>query len=259
MWWYSASVFTPVRLLKRLGVPISCEQIGEAPRLANKRGLGPYFSRRRRKITLLPRRANDAQEFDQLAQSYADLVRPFSEPIFDEALMVMSDFLTPDARVMDVGCGPGLELEKTARLLPRGEIVGVDISSGMVEEAYERTSSEGISNCAFFQADVGALPKSFDAKFDLIYSCLAHHHYQDPAAASQSILRSLRRGGIYCIIDPGPSWYNRLSSPLAAWADPGWTGFHSPEEFRRLLEDAGFSSTCWFELLPGFGLTVGQK
>ena len=262
MWWYSASVFFPVRMLKRLGIPMSSEIVGKPPPPFNGRGLGVFFSTRPRKLVLLRRRRNGehpGQDFDPLAHLYADLVRPFSAPIFEEAMTVMSDYLPKDARVMDAGCGPGLELQEMASVVPRGEVVGVDVSAGMVKEAYDRARVNAIANCAFFQADVSRLPRLFYGKFDMVYSCLAHHHYQDPAGAAGSVIRCLRPGGTYCIIDPGPSWYNTLSSPLASLADPGWVGFHSPDEFRSLLENAGFRSTCWFELLPGFGIAVGQK
>jgi hypothetical protein len=73
------------------------------------------------------------------------------------------------------------------------------------------------------------------------------------------VLRCLRPGGVYCIVDPGPEWYNRMSVPLARWADPGWIGFHTPEEFRDLLSRAGFARTAWIDLLPGFGIAVGQR
>ena len=50
-----------------------------------------------------------------------------------------------------------------------------------------------------------------------------------------------------------------MSAPFAARTDPGWIGFHTPEAFRALFEQAGFARTAWIELLPGFGLAVGQK
>jgi hypothetical protein len=50
-----------------------------------------------------------------------------------------------------------------------------------------------------------------------------------------------------------------MSAPIARWADPGWIGFHTPDEFRSLLARAGFGRTAWVELLPGFGVAVGQK
>ena len=89
--------------------------------------------------------------------------------------------------------------------------------------------------------------------------CLAHHHYPDPFAAATGVLGCLRPGGLYCVIDPGPAWFNMLSAPLGRVADPGWIGWHTPEQFRALLARAGFDRTCWMPLLPGFGLAVGQK
>jgi hypothetical protein len=50
-----------------------------------------------------------------------------------------------------------------------------------------------------------------------------------------------------------------MSAPLAKWADPGWIGFHTPEEFCGLFRRAGFVRAGWLELLPGFGAALGQK
>jgi SAM-dependent methyltransferase len=99
----------------------------------------------------------------------------------------------------------------------------------------------------------------FDEQFDVVYNSLAHHHYPEPARAAAAIRRALRTGGVYCVVDPGPAWFNALSGPLAGWADPGWIGFHSPAEFRALFLDAGFRRASWCEVLPGFGVAIGQK
>lgn len=39
-----------------------------------------------------------------------------------------------------------------------------------------------------------------------------------------------------------------LSSPLAKWANPGWIGFHTPDEFRHPFLDAGFARAAWIDL-----------
>lgn len=262
MWWYSAHVLRPAQMLKRAGVPLWSKVVGDEPQELNRPGLGAYFSRRHDSPVLLSNRTGHdhlVEEFDRMAEVYAEFVQPFSRPIFDEALAKMSVLLPRDARVLDAGCGPGRELQRVARLVPDGEVVGVDLAAGMVLTAHRAAHACGLDNCAFFQADVGELPEVFDGQFDLIYNCLAHHHYPDPAAATASVLRCLRPGGLYCVIDPGPAWYNALSAPIAKWADPGWIGFHTPEEFCRLFEAAGFVRASWIELLPGFGLAVGQK
>jgi len=72
MWWYSANVLLPAKMLKRLGLPISDQVIGDPPSLSKRRGLGPYFSTRHRKPELLKKRTkNDhlVEGFEQLAES----------------------------------------------------------------------------------------------------------------------------------------------------------------------------------------------
>jgi len=262
MWWYAANVLYPAQALKRAGWPVASQIVGEEPIHLSRSGLGPRFSLLHKKPVLLAehtRHDHLVEEFDRMAEVYAEFVEPFSRPIFGEALRRISAWLPRDARALDAGCGPGRELQRVARLVPKGEVVGIDLAAGMVVTAHRAASAAGLDNCAFFQSDVGDLPEFFSGQFDLVYSCLAHHHYPEPATAAVSVLRCLRPGGLYCVADPGPAWYNAISAPIAKWADPGWIGFHTPGEFCALFREAGFARAGWFELLPGFGLAVGQK
>jgi SAM-dependent methyltransferase len=260
LWWYSASVLYPARTLGRHGLRVVGPPVGEEPVGLPQPGLGRGFSNDGREPVLLDHPSENrhlVEDFDELAAFYEVLVRPFSTPIFTEALDVIRRYLAPDSRVLDAGCGPGREARRVAGVVPVGEVVGIDLAAGMVEVA--AASSRRSDNCVFFQADVGSLPGRFHGEFDLVYSCLAHHHYPDPAVAASEIRRCLRPGGLYCVIDPGPAWFNALSAPLGRLADPGWIGWHTPEQFRSLFAAAGFTRTCWVPLLPGFGLAIGQR
>jgi SAM-dependent methyltransferase len=262
MWSWASQVLYPAQALRRAGVLPRAPWTGDPPVDVPPRGLGPRFSRLHDRPVLLEGDAEHGHlvvEFDRMAEVYDAFVRPFSTPIFDEALAELRAWLRPDSRVLDAGCGAGRELRRVARLVPDGEVVGVDLAAGMVNAAWMDARAHGLEHCAFVQADVGALPDDFAGRFDVVYSCLAHHHYPEPARAAAAIHRALRPGGVYCVVDPGPAWFNALSAPLAGWADPGWIGFHAPEAFRALFLDAGFARAAWREVLPGFGVAVGQK
>lgn len=262
LWAYSAGVLYPAKALKRGGVNVVGPTVGDEPEALPQPGLGPRFSGGATQPVLLEGDVPNyhlVADFDRLAELYELCVRPFSTPIFDEALGVIHRYVARDSRVLDAGCGPGREARRVAELVPGGEVVGVDLAAGMVTVAHNTAREKGVDNCAFVHADVGDLPQTFAGAFDLVYSCLAHHHYPDPRAAAAGLLRCLRPGGVYCVVDPGPAWFNALSSPLGRFADPGWIGFKTPDEFRRLLANAGFARVCWIPLLPGFGMAVGQK
>jgi SAM-dependent methyltransferase len=262
MWSYAGSVLYPAQALKRAGLLSGLAREGDLPRALDRPGLGPRFAPAQDAPVLLDHATvhdHLVDEFDRMAEVYDAYVHPFSRPIFDEALAEMGAWLRPDARVLDAGCGAGRELLRVARLVPQGEVVGVDLAAGMVRAAHRAARAAGLDHCAFFQADVCDLPAAFRGAFDVVYNSLAHHHYPDPPAAAASILAALRPGGIYCVVDPGPEWYTKLSAPLAQWADPGWIGFHTPGGFRELFRAAGFARAGWIDLLPGFGLAVGQK
>jgi ubiquinone/menaquinone biosynthesis C-methylase UbiE len=262
MWSWANSVLYPTQALRRAGLAPPPAPVGDLPERVPAKGLGPRFSREHPTPVLLDRATEHdhlVTEFDRMAEVYDAFVQPFSTPIFEEALAVIGRWLPADARVLDAGCGAGRELQRVVAKVPRGEVVGIDLAAGMVTAAWRDARAHGLTNVAFVQSDVGDLPESFTGAFDLVYNSLAHHHYPDPFAAATNVLRVLRPGGVYCVVDPGPAWFNRMSAPLAKWGDPGWIGFHTPEAFRTLFERAGFARTAWMELLPGFGLAIGQR
>lgn len=261
MWSYAAGVLYPSVALKEVGL-YHPARIGVRPPQPATPGLGPHYSRSNPFPVLLegrPERYELVEEFDNISRDYERFVKPYSAPIFEETLKVMRQYLTPASRVLDTSCGPGTEATTLATLVPEGEMVAADLAAEMVQTTFEQARRAGIGNMAFFQADVGRLPDHFEGMFDATFCSLAFHHYPDPASAVSEKYRVLRPGGYAFVADPGPEWFKHISTWMAAWADPGWIGFHNGEEFQARFRAAGFSQYYWEELLPGIGLVVAMK
>jgi len=138
--------------------------------------------------------------------------------------------LPEGARMLDLGCGDG---HKTARLVERFDVVGVDIS-----EEQLRLARAAAPNAQFQQADFAELelPESSLDAVVALYS-IAHVPREQHAGLFARIARWLRSGG----------WF--LAS-LGAGGSEDWTGewlgiemFFSSfdaETNRRLLREAGF-------------------
>jgi ubiquinone/menaquinone biosynthesis C-methylase UbiE len=258
MWWYGYAVLRPAQFFRSIGL-YPRNELGQAPRPAPPEGLGKRYSLEHREPVLLPERPDGyelVEDFDGLADVYRMAIEPFSRPVFEETVKAMSAFLSPRSRILDTSCGPGMELGELARLVPDGEIVGADLSAGMVNQAAANARRSGLTNVAFFQADVGNLPETFQGNFDLIWCSFSFHHYPQPLQALKEMRRVLRPGGKAFIVDAGPAWMKALASPIAKLGDPGWISFHTGEEFQDLAGRAGFSGFYWTEVLPGIGLTI---
>lgn len=261
MWNYALTVLYPGQALKAIGL-YHPPRIGVRPPAPTRPGLGPHYSRTNLFPVLLeknPEQYHLVEEFDRISREYERYTKPFSGPLFEEGLKILRRYLTPASRIIDTSCGAGTEATTLATLVPDGEVVAADLAADMVKTTFERARRMGIGNMAFFQADVAAMPAHFEEKFDATFCSLAFHHYPEPAKSVAEMYRVLRPGGYAFVIDPGPEWYKRISEWLAAWADPGWIGFHSGEEFQVRFEKAGFAHYYWEELLPGIGIVVAMK
>ncbi len=258
LWWYGFSVLRPAQALKPFGL-FRSREIGVPPQRAKGPGAGQSYCKKYKRPVLLearPQAYDLVEDFDKLSGTYDRIIAPFSGPIFEEVANVLGSLATRRSRILDCSCGPGTELVKLAELVPEGEVVGSDLAAEMVTAAAANAKGRGLRNVAFFQADIGKLPKHFGGKFDFVYCSLAFHHYPDGLAAVKEMRRSLKKGGHAVIIDAGPDWMKALASPLAKWSDPGWIQFRTGDEFQQLFGEAGFSSFYWTEILPGIGLSV---
>ncbi|MGD9991313.1 methyltransferase domain-containing protein [Pseudonocardia sp.] len=107
----------------------------------------------------------------------------------------------PGARVLDVGCGFGLESLRLARaVVPGGAVTGVDASARFVAEARRRAAAEGLA-VTFVEGDAVALPFP-GGEFDVTRAERVLVYVPDPEAALAEMVRVTRRGGRIAVIAP---------------------------------------------------------
>lgn len=138
---------------------------------------------------------------------------------------MVSKYATPDAPILDAGCGTGLNL----RHLPAGS-VGIDINPRNVELLHER-----LPNHTVVQGDVEALPFA-DASFGTVLCTEVIEHIPDPTAALAEYGRVLQPGGMLIGSVPARSaiWKLRFLSSTCPHSEP----FHNeylPHEVRAML------------------------
>ncbi|ANB09461.1 methyltransferase type 11 [Streptomyces ambofaciens] len=128
---------------------------------------------------------------------YDAMLAGLNDTLFDAAAV------TPGDRVLDVGCGAGATTRIAARLAAPGQVVGVDISTPLLERARASTAAEGIANAAYECADAQTRP--FPAGgYDVVLSRGGVMFFADHAAAFRNLARALRPGGRLAFVCPRP-------------------------------------------------------
>ena len=117
-----------------------------------------------------------------------------STPQFQWGQRVLSELhLRGDESVLDAGCGTGRLTHLLLQNLPRGRVVGLDLSRNMVIHAQRDLHAEFGNRAQFVVADLIALP--FRDAFDGTFSTASFHWVLDHDVLFRNLFASLRPGG----------------------------------------------------------------
>jgi ubiquinone/menaquinone biosynthesis C-methylase UbiE len=109
--------------------------------------------------------------------------------------------LQPGHRVLDVGCGTGQDaLALAERVVPGGEVIGLDYSRAMIEEA-RRRGREARVPATFVRGDAHRLGFADDT-FDRCRADRTFQHLADPEQALTEMIRVTKPGGRLLIVEP---------------------------------------------------------
>jgi ubiquinone/menaquinone biosynthesis C-methylase UbiE len=121
--------------------------------------------------------------------------------------------------VLDAGCGRG-RATVAAALAGAAEVVGVDISTQMLDLAREAAETARVADrVSFRQAGLEQLPLE-DGTFDIAFLLEILLHLADPVATLGELHRVLRPGGVLMVTTVGANPAARLLQPSKLGATP---------------------------------------
>lgn len=155
--------------------------------------------------------------------------------------------------VLDLGCGPGLQLAEIAQLNPASDLCGVDLSEAMLELARQEIVQRRLPNVRFEQTDITKLETFADDSFDAVISSMALHQLPSLEAVSNCLAqaaRVLKPGGAVHLFDFGRP--KRLRSMLDFAYRLGWnsTTIFADElaVYKRFKDD--YFNSLWAAFTP---------
>jgi SAM-dependent methyltransferase len=172
-----------------------------------------------------------AAGYDALGDRYRTWAREVVDPR-DRFVRAFAAALDPGARVLDLGCGPGVPT--TRELARRFVVTGLDLSAAQLAIARREVPEAAFIHADMTRVDFG--PGSFDGVVSL-YS-IVHVPREGHARLLERIARWLAPGGLLLAVlgaHDAPDW-------IGDWlGEPMFFSSFDAEAYRRLLAAAGFS------------------
>ncbi len=137
--------------------------------------------------------------------------------------------ISPDHKVLDLGCGDGTTALPAARL--GADVLGVDIASNLVQAGRRRAGEHGLENLKFEEGDASNLQGIPDAGFDRVVSIFGAMFAPRPFEVAKEMVRVTKSGGKITMGNwiPGhPTLVAQILKISSAYSPPPPEGFVSP-------------------------------
>jgi len=187
-----------------------------------------------------------------------------------------------ESTILDLGTGNGEVAIRVALKFPRSSVLGIDVSSGMINEAEKKVRKIGVKNVRFTVLPMENLKME---RADFVVSNLAFHHVKNKLSVMKRVYRILPRKGKVIIGD----WFKptteyeeeieklRMKNPkLSKKLDESWRDFVSeqrkyreehPKEYpisqtklKNIMKKAGFRKQEIIKIpIATFAVVVGEK
>ena len=154
--------------------------------------------------------------------------------------------------MLDVGCGGGFTICRLLKRSKDAQVYGIDISEESVAKA-KKVNAEVLDKQVFItQGSAEKLPYE-DKKFDLVTAVETVYFWPNLPDCLQEVRRVLKPGGKFAIlvevVDSDSKWTSVVEGMTA----------YSPEDLKKLLDDAGFIQTEIYRKKPTYATILGVK
>ena len=109
--------------------------------------------------------------------------------------------IRPGQRILEIGPGSGrLLIPAAGRVLPGGEVIGIDIQKGMLDRLTRRARQKGIANLTTIHGDA-TQPHVSAESCDVVMLCEVLGEIPDRAAVLAQCFRALKPGGVLSVTE----------------------------------------------------------
>lgn len=197
---------------------------------------------------------NDKQKDLQLIATFNTVSAGYDNPSLrffaESARRMAADLgLRGDEYVLDVATGTGNAALEIARLLPRGKVLGLDFSEGMLEQARRKAAALKITNTEFAEMDMRLLELQQE-RFDAATCAFGIFFVDDMTTQLTRIAAAVKPGAPVALTGFRQDSFAPLSTLMFSHlarhgiSKPpgGWNRIDTSEKYRRLFEAAGLTN-----------------
>ena len=154
--------------------------------------------------------------------------------------------------MLDIGCGGGATLQRLLKRSRGAQVYGIDISEESVAKA-QKVNAKVLGKQVFVtQGSAEKLPYE-EGKFDLVTAVETVYFWPNLPNCLQEVHRVLKSGGKFAIlvevVDSDSKWTSVVEGMTA----------YTPEDFKKLLDDAGFTQSEIHRKKPTYATIIGVK
>ena len=154
--------------------------------------------------------------------------------------------------MLDVGCGGGFTIRRLLKRSKDAKVYGIDISEESVAKA-KKVNAEVLDKQVFVTLGSAEKLPYEDGKFNLVTAVETVYFWPNLPNCLQEVRRVLKSGGKFAIlvevVDSDSKWTNVVEGMTA----------YSPEDLKKLLDEAGLTQTEIHRKKPTYATIIGVK